>query len=280
MPDTTKTSAGKRRLPRDTRVDALRGLALLMIFIDHVPGNLLSLVTLRNFGFSDAAELFVLLSGFSSMIAYGGSFDRDGAVAGLRRVLLRCVRLYVFQALLLLVVLALVGAWFRYFGLEPSPSALYVRSGLRGLQHSLTLQAQPSAMNILPLYIVLLALFPLIYGLIRISPLLALATSGALWVWVNFDRSINLTNWLDGQGWFFDPFAWGSSCSSSARWARCCCAGTTATCRVLSGCARRPGAISASRCLRRRRGRPGAGSTCTRSPSMRRTRPCWRRCGW
>ena len=93
MPDTTKTSAGKRRLPRDARVDALRGLALLMIFIDHVPGNLLSLVTLRNFGFSDAAELFVLLSGFSSMVAYGGSFDRDGVVVGLRRVLLRCVRI-------------------------------------------------------------------------------------------------------------------------------------------------------------------------------------------
>jgi len=208
MPDTTPASAGKRRLPRDTRVDALRGLALLMIFVDHVPGNLLSLVTLRNFGFSDAAELFVLLSGFSSMVAYGGSFDRDGAVVGLRRVLLRCVRLYVFQALLLLVVLALVGAWFRYFGLEPSPSALYVRSGLRGLQHSLTLQAQPSAMNILPLYIVLLALFPLIYGLVRISPIVALLASGVLWAWVNLDPSINLTNWLDGQGWFFDPFAW------------------------------------------------------------------------
>ena len=53
-----------------------------------------------------------------------------------------------------------------------------------------------------------MALFPLIYGLIRISPIVALAASGALWTWVNIDPSINLTNWLDGNGWFFNPFAW------------------------------------------------------------------------
>jgi OpgC protein len=47
---------------RDPRIDVLRGMALLMIFVDHIPGNVLSLVTLHNFGFSDAAEVFVLLN--------------------------------------------------------------------------------------------------------------------------------------------------------------------------------------------------------------------------
>ena len=56
---------------RDPRIDVLRGVALMMIFADHLPGNPLSLITLRNFGFSDAAEVFVLLAGFSSMLAYG-----------------------------------------------------------------------------------------------------------------------------------------------------------------------------------------------------------------
>ena len=179
-----------------------------MIFIDHVPGNLLGLFTLRNFGFSDAAELFVLLAGFSSMVAYGGSFDRDGLAVGLRRVLLRCLRIYLVQALLLLTALVLAGTWLHHFSLEPAHGAPFVTSGLNGLRHGLTLQAQPSSLNILPLYIVLLALFPLIYGLIRISPILAFAVSGGLWVWVNVDPSLNLTNWLDGQGWFFNPFAW------------------------------------------------------------------------
>jgi hypothetical protein len=198
----------RHRLPRDSRVDVLRGLALLMIYIDHLPGNVLGLFTLRNFGFADAAELFVLLAGFASMVAYGGSFARDGVLTGLRRVLLRLLRIYVFQAALLVAVVVVVGAWLHHFPVEPPSGAPFVHSGMNGLRHGLTLQAQPASLNILPLYIVLLALFPLVYGLIRISPIAALLPSGAVWAWVNFDPSINLTNWLDGEGWFFNPFAW------------------------------------------------------------------------
>ncbi len=141
MSNATAASIGLRRLPRDPRVDALRGIALIMIFIDHVPGNSLSLGTLRNFGFADAAELFVLLAGFASMVAYGGSFAREGVLFGLRRVLLRCLRLYLFQALLLLAVLVVVSAWLRYFGVEPESGAPFVHRGLNGLRHGLTLQA-------------------------------------------------------------------------------------------------------------------------------------------
>ena len=208
MPDTIAASAGQRRLPRDSRVDVLRGLALVMIFIDHTPGNLLNQITMRNYGFADAAELFVLLAGFASMVAYGGSFARDGVLTGLRRVLLRLMRIYLFQVGLLLVVLVGVSAWIHNFHVMPESGAPYVHTGLNGLRHGLTLQAQPASLNILPLYIVLLALFPLVYGLIRISPIVALLASGALWALVNVDPSINLTNWLDGRGWYFDPFAW------------------------------------------------------------------------
>jgi hypothetical protein len=42
---------------RDPRIDVLRGFALLTIFVDHVPGNILGMLTLRNFGFADAADL-------------------------------------------------------------------------------------------------------------------------------------------------------------------------------------------------------------------------------
>jgi hypothetical protein len=208
MPGARSTPMSAKRLPRDPRVDVLRGIALVMIFIDHVPGNLLSLVTLRNFGFADAAELFVLLAGFASMAAYGGSFSRDGVVSGLRRVVLRCLHLYLYQALMLVTVLVLADVWMRNFGSIPDNDASFAGSGLSGLRHGLTLQALPASLNILPLYMVLLALFPLIYGLITISPLMALFASGALWLGVNLRPSINLPNWLDGQNWFFDPFAW------------------------------------------------------------------------
>ncbi len=51
---------------RDRRVDLLRGLALLAVFIDHVPGNALHLITLQGNALSDAAEIFVFLAGYSA----------------------------------------------------------------------------------------------------------------------------------------------------------------------------------------------------------------------
>ncbi len=181
-------------------MDALRGIALIMIYIDHLDGNLLSKVTLHNLGFCDAAELFVLLAGFSSMMAYGGSFERDGVMVGMQRVFQRCLRLYVFQAILLMLVFA--GTMLhRTDGTDNATL-------LNGLLHGLTLQTLPPGLDILPLYIVLLGLFPLIHGLMRIGPMVALSVSGALWLGVNLDPSINLTNWPDGARWYFDPFAW------------------------------------------------------------------------
>ena len=55
-------------------IDFWRGFALLTIFIDHLPENIFQRVTQGNFGFSDAAELFVFLSGASVALAYGSRF--------------------------------------------------------------------------------------------------------------------------------------------------------------------------------------------------------------
>ena len=71
---------------RDARIDVLRGLALLMIFVDHIPGNKLGFVTLHVWGFADAAEPFVLFAGFASMLAYGKLMLRQGMAVGTRRV--------------------------------------------------------------------------------------------------------------------------------------------------------------------------------------------------
>ncbi|TIT25777.1 MAG: hypothetical protein E5W78_21195, partial [Mesorhizobium sp.] len=60
---------------RDTRIDVFRALALLIIFVDHVPGTVFETLTYKNFGFSDAAEAFVLISGMSVALAYGSKFE-------------------------------------------------------------------------------------------------------------------------------------------------------------------------------------------------------------
>ena len=63
---------------RDLRLDACRGLALWFIFVDHVPDNSLSWLTPRNYGFSDTSEVFVFISGYTCMLAYGGALAAQG----------------------------------------------------------------------------------------------------------------------------------------------------------------------------------------------------------
>jgi len=63
---------------RDLRLDFFRGLSLLMIFIDHIPGNFLSHLTLHSIAFSDAAEVFVFISGYAAALAYGRLFTSKG----------------------------------------------------------------------------------------------------------------------------------------------------------------------------------------------------------
>ena len=155
---------------RDPRIDVLRGIALVMIFVDHIPGNTLSLVTLRNFGFSDAAEVFVLLAGMSSMLAFGRVFEREGARSGLRRIVLRLIRIYVFQIGLLLTTLAIVLMWTTYYQLQPTLVAPILNAPVSGIARGLTLHAVPGYLDILPLYLVLLAVFPVVYVGLRFSP--------------------------------------------------------------------------------------------------------------
>jgi hypothetical protein len=200
--------AGPQKFVRDPRIDLLRGLALVTIFIDHVPDNPLNALTMRNFGFADAAELFVILAGVSAMTAYGRAFERDGARSGLRRVFSRCLRIYLFQVALLLTTLALARQWGEHLGPEAADLAPFFAQPWPAIGQALALHALPSSLNILPLYIVLLGAFPLIYAGIRHAPWLTVPLSASVWLGANLDHDFNLTNWLDGQGWFFNPFAW------------------------------------------------------------------------
>jgi hypothetical protein len=193
---------------RERRVDVLRGIALLSIYVDHIPRDVLNAVTMRNFGFSDAAELFVMLAGFASLMAYGRSFARDGTATGLRRIVMRCARIYVFQVGLLVATIGIVWAWDTHFNLEPRTLAPMLHGGVHAIVRGLTLRSQPSNLNILPLYIVLLSLFPLIYAGIRFNLGVTVAASAALWVLTNVYPGLNLTNAFDGNGWFFDPLSW------------------------------------------------------------------------
>ncbi|EHH67362.1 OpgC family protein [Gluconobacter morbifer] len=197
-----------RKNERDHRVDALRGIALLMMLVDHVPDDLLNRLTIRNFGFADAAEIFVMLAGYASYLAYGRLIDRKGWKTGIHRILARCGKLYFYQTAMTLIFVGLVRQWRHY---EPVPEYIIEPQLLQGyswIWRILTFDALPSYLNILPLYIVLLALFPLIYAIMRKSPWLLLAVTIPVWTLANIDPKLTIPNWLDANGWYLNPFGW------------------------------------------------------------------------
>src|SRR5215471_8124225 len=178
-------------------IDFWRGVALLMIFIDHVPENVFQHVTQQNFGFSDAAELFVFLSGVSVALAYGTRFFDGETVGAVRAVLRRALTIYWVQLLISLLIIAIfVGA-----------AALWNDNDL--LEDADTVVSNPlqTTANILPLYIALLLMTPLLLALARRDDRLMLAASAAIYLAARA-FSLNLPTWPVEGTWFFNPIAW------------------------------------------------------------------------
>src|SRR5581483_1711050 len=74
---------------RDLRLDLFRGLALWLIFLDHVPENILNWFTIRNYGFSDATEIFIFISGYTAAFVYGRAMGERGFVLSSARIFRR-----------------------------------------------------------------------------------------------------------------------------------------------------------------------------------------------
>src|ERR1700731_5497275 len=91
---------------RDLRLDLLRGLGLWMIFLDHIPDDVVSWMTLRNYGFSDAAEFFVFISGYLAGFIYGPIVASGNFLPALKRLWLRSWQMYVAHILLFLTFTA------------------------------------------------------------------------------------------------------------------------------------------------------------------------------
>ncbi|TCR63730.1 OpgC domain-containing protein [Bosea sp. BK604] len=197
-------------LGRDGRIDAVRGLALLIIFINHMPGNVVSGFMPHNFGFSDAADIFVLLAGISAVLAYGALIERRGLGVGAARIGARLWTLYIAHIAVFLIVCGVVARavtgthnplYIEAINIQP-----FFNDTPAAVVDALTLTYQPYYLDILPLYIVLLGLFPVLYHLVRFSPALALLISALVWQGA-VHLGLNFPN-TGAAGWFFNPFAW------------------------------------------------------------------------
>jgi hypothetical protein len=180
---------------RDVRIDLFRGLANWFIFLDHIPQNVVNLITVRNFGFSGAADLFIFISGYAASIVYAKMTLERGFVIGASRIAKRVSQLY--AAYVVLFVIDIIYE-FNVAGLVEHP--------VRTLAYGLMLEARPLNLDVLQLTIVLMAAFPPVLWLMLRKPDLTMAGSVALYSAARaFDW--NLRSFPDGD-WYFNPFCW------------------------------------------------------------------------
>ena len=196
---------------RDLRLDLFRGLALWFIYIDHIPSNIVSWLTVRYYGFSDATEIFVFISGYTAVIAYSRMMEQRGWPMAAAHIARRVWQLYVAHILLFVFFVAQI-AW---VSIARDTSALIEEMELMGLGQNpyqalletALLKFRPVNLDVLPLYIVVLASFVFMLPVVVRWPLATAAASLVLYA-VVLNRDLNLPGYPEGKVWFFNPFAW------------------------------------------------------------------------
>lgn len=215
-PSSKVTTASRSRdgLPvpegRDLRLDLFRGLANWAIFLDHIPNNAVAGLTTRNYGFSDAADIFVIISGYTAAFVYSRRMSAQGFVAGTALLMRRVWQLYVAHVLLFVFYLAAVHYLAHRFDLphlmDEFNVARLMDDPVGILIHGLALDFKPLNLDVLPLYIVLMAGFPpLLWAMMR-RPDMALVASATVYV-ASRHFGLNFPAYPSG-GWYFNPFAW------------------------------------------------------------------------
>ena len=195
---------------RDLRLDLIRGIANWQIFINHIPNNAFNWITTEYYGFSDAADLFIFISGFTASFVYARIMLERGTLAASTRVFRRAWQIYVAQVFLFCVYAAGIG----YLALEyHDPNLdnvynihLFFEHPVHMLGAVLTLRYKPLNMDVLPLYVLLMLAFPaILWALVR-KPGWVLAASMVLYFAArHFDW--NLPSYPSGA-WYFNPFCW------------------------------------------------------------------------
>jgi hypothetical protein len=195
---------------RDLRLDLFRGLALWLIFLDHVPNNIVAWFTIRNYGFSDATEIFIFISGYTAAFVYGRAMMDRGFIVAAARIWKRAWQIYVAHVFLFAIYIAEISYVAQSFEnplyVEEMNALDFLKTPDITIIQALLLKFRPANMDVLPLYIVLLMMFPLVLWLLIRNASLALAVSVMLYV-ATWEFDWNFESYPSGH-WYFNPLAW------------------------------------------------------------------------
>ena len=219
----TATGATHTATTRDPRLDFYRGVAMFIILMAHTPGNWWNQWIPARFGLSDAAEIFVFCSGMASAVAFGRTFQRRGWLLGTTRIGYRVWQIYWAHIATFLLTAMALAAFDTYGNFDQS----YVASLNLGRFFSetpaqliglFTLTYVPNFFDILPMYMMILLMVPIVMALSRVSLWLVAGFVVAVWFlaqgaildWLGIgwlQISLPAEPWSD-RDWFFNPFAW------------------------------------------------------------------------
>src|SRR5207342_3231464 len=195
---------------RDLRLDLFRGLALWLIFLDHVPNNIVAWFTIRNYGFSDATEIFIFISGYTAAFVYGRAMVERGFIVAGARILKRAWQIYVAHVFLFSIYIAEIAYVASSFDnplyAEEMNALDFLKTPDVTIIQALLLKFKPANMDVLPLYIVLLMMFPAMLWVLLRAPAVGLGASLLLYV-LTWEYGWNFASYPSGH-WFFNPMAW------------------------------------------------------------------------
>jgi hypothetical protein len=198
-------------IKRDLRLDLYRGIGLWMIFLDHIPHDVVSWLTLRNYGFSDAAEFFVFISGYLAGYIYAPIIKAGNFLAALKRLWKRAAEMYVAHIMLFLIFTAQIARTVRKFDNPMYEDEFNVHNFLQHpdvlIGQALTLRYKPVNLDVLPLFITLVAVSPFVLWAMVRRPNLTMLGSVILYVLARW-FIWNLPSYPPGATWYFNPFAW------------------------------------------------------------------------
>jgi hypothetical protein len=195
---------------RDLRLDLFLGIANWFIFLDHIPHNVASWITIRNYGFSGAADIFVFISGYTAAIVYAKIMLERGFIVGATRLFKQAWQVYAAYIVLFVIYIVVIGDVASRYAV---PDLIYefnvaglIDHPVRILAHGLLLQSRPLNLDLLQLYIILVALFPTIFWIMLRYPGVAMGISITLYV-VARQLEWNFPSYPDGN-LPLNPFCW------------------------------------------------------------------------
>ena len=196
---------------RDLRIDFARGLANWFMLVDHIPHNVVNLLTMRNFGFSGAVDLFAFASGYGTALLFGKMMMERGFVIAASRILKRAWQLYAAHLVLFVVYINAI-SWVAAHYAAPDIFEEYhiigvLNDPVRVLMHGLMLEARPLNLDVLQMAIVLLAMFPLVLGALLRWPNLTMLASVALYLAAR-QFNLGLPAYPAGSAVYLNPFCW------------------------------------------------------------------------